>query len=43
MKYIKRFNESDDLESQIEEFLKKEFPTELFDSELQERVYDYID
>ena len=43
MKYIKRFNESDDLESQIEEFLKKEFPTEWFDSELQERVYDYID
>ncbi len=42
MKYLKRFNESDNLESEIEEFLKKEFPTEWFDSELDERVYDYI-
>lgn len=42
MKYIKRFNESEDLESQIEDYLKKEFPTEWFDSELEERVYDYI-
>ncbi len=43
MKYLKRFNESEDLEAQIEEFLKTEFTSEWFDSELQERVYDYID
>lgn len=42
MKYIKKFNESDDLESKIEDYLKKEYPTQWFDSQLQERVYEYI-
>jgi hypothetical protein len=43
MKYLKKFNESNEMESKIEDYLKTEFPTEWFDSELQERVYDYID
>lgn len=43
MKYLKRFNETENLESKIEEYLRGKFTSEWFDSELQERVYDYID
>lgn len=43
MKYLKRFNETENLESKIEDYLKHQFPSEWFDSELQDRVYDYID
>jgi hypothetical protein len=42
MKHLKRFNESETTESLIEEYLKKEFPSTWFDSELEERVFDYI-
>jgi hypothetical protein len=33
MKYLKKFNESDEMESKIEDYLKTEFPTEWFDSD----------
>lgn len=42
MKHLKRFNESETTEASIEEYVKKEFPSTWFDSELGERVDDYI-
>lgn len=44
MKHLKRFNESTSsvTEIQVEDYLKSNFTTEWFDSELSERVYDYI-
>ena len=43
MKYLKKFNESNSVtEGQIEDYLKSKFTSEWFDSELSERVYDYI-
>lgn len=44
MKYLKRFNESESLtEEQVENYLKQNYTSDWFDSELNERVYDYID
>lgn len=49
MKHLKRFNESSSednnniTEQDIEEYLKSIYTSEWFDSELAERVYDYID
>jgi hypothetical protein len=43
MKYLKKFNESTSItENQVEDYLKSQFTSEWFDSELSERVYDYI-
>jgi len=42
MKHLKRFNESVISESTIEDYIRKEFPSTWFDSELEERVFDYI-
>lgn len=44
MKYLKRFNESDSTltEQQVEDYLKQNYTSDWFDSELNERVYDYV-
>lgn len=44
MKYLKRFNESQSpiTEAQVEEYLQSKYTSDWFNSELEERVYDYI-
>jgi len=44
MKYLKKFNENiNEIFHEIEEHLKTEYNSDWFNSELSERVYDYID
>lgn len=44
MKYLKRFNETQSpiTEAQVEEYLQSKYTSDWFNSELDERVYDYI-
>jgi len=42
MKFLKKFNEDNSLLEQIEAYLKKEYTSDWFDSQLHDRVYEYI-
>jgi hypothetical protein len=42
MKHLRKFNEDNSLLEQIEAYLKQEYTSEWFDSELHNKVYEYI-
>lgn len=43
MKHLKQFENFSTTEEEVENYLKTKFTSDWFDSELSDRVYDYID